>query len=201
MRFRQDGGPSTDALWPFRPAPSAANAPRTLSANPDPGFGLIEDHKKANVAHSDALDEQNRLERIGDPDADRCAEAPCHADNAAFFALIGAVPTTLAGVTAVLRYLNDLAEHEAWRFDEGGRDATHDQICSGVVASSIMTRRTLMNTMVALPLVAASPVASPLRDLTPDRRALEVYASWLFMEQRILCGELWPHMGAEAEKV
>ena len=32
------------------------------------------------------------------------------------------------------------------------------------------------------------------------RGALEAYASWLFMERRILCGELWPHMGAEAER-
>ncbi|PAY05433.1 hypothetical protein CK489_29050 [Bradyrhizobium sp. UFLA03-84] len=32
-----------------------------------------------------------------------------------------------------------------------------------------------------------------------DRRALEAYASWLFMERRLLCNELWPHMGAAAE--
>src|ERR1700682_2770632 len=43
----------------------------------------------------------------------------------------------------------------------------------------------------------ASAVAAP--SLT-DRRALEAYASWLFMERRILCGELWPQMGAEAER-
>jgi hypothetical protein len=44
------------------------------------------------------------------------------------------------------------------------------------------------------------PVSSPLHADSPDRRALEAYASWLFMERRILCGELWPHMGAEAER-
>jgi hypothetical protein len=70
--------------------------------------------------------------------------------------------------------------------------------CSAGAGGS-MTRRTLMNTMVALPIVAASAVTSPLLNLSPDRRALEAYASWLFMERRILCGELWPDMGAQAE--
>jgi hypothetical protein len=61
-----------------------------------------------------------------------------------------------------------------------------------------------MNTLVALPIAAAVPVASPAMSSSPgaatDRRALEAYASWLFMERRILCGELWPHMGADAER-
>jgi hypothetical protein len=51
----------------------------------------------------------------------------------------------------------------------------------------------------------ALAVAAPANPLGPvfsltDRRALEAYASWLFMERRILCGELWPHMGAQAER-
>ena len=62
-----------------------------------------------------------------------------------------------------------------------------------------------MNSLVALPIAAALPVAAPAMIstssiLSTDRRALEAYASWLFMERRILCGELWPHMGAEAER-
>ncbi len=70
-------------------------------------------------------------------------------------------------------------------------------------AGPSMTRRILMNSMVALPIAAAVPVAAPAMSLAPsagtDRRALEAYASWLLMERRILCGELWPHMGAKAE--
>lgn len=68
-----------------------------------------------------------------------------------------------------------------------------------------MNRRTLMNlavksaALMAAPAVALSPVAALAAPET-DRRALEAYASWLFMERRILCGELWPHMGAVAEK-
>ena len=66
------------------------------------------------------------------------------------------------------------------------------------------TRRTIMNSLVALPIAAAIPVASPAASMLQapdtDRRALEAYASWLFMERRILCGELWPNLGAEAER-
>jgi hypothetical protein len=76
--------------------------------------------------------------------------------------------------------------------------------CSGGAGGAPMTRRLLMNSIVALPIAAAVPTAAPAMSppSTPDtdRRALEAYASWLFMERRILCGELWPHMGAEAEK-
>jgi hypothetical protein len=62
----------------------------------------------------------------------------------------------------------------------------------------------MMNFMVGAAIAGAAisskssaTVAAPV---TTDRRALEAYASWLFMERRILCGELWPHMGAEAER-
>jgi hypothetical protein len=57
-----------------------------------------------------------------------------------------------------------------------------------------------MNSIVALPIVAALPVTSPLVNPPSDRRALEAYASWLLMERRILCNELWPDMGAKAER-
>jgi hypothetical protein len=72
---------------------------------------------------------------------------------------------------------------------------------SAPVAKSV-TRRVLMNSIVALPIVAALPVAAPAMTSTSttDRRALEAYASWLFMERRILCGELWPRMGTKAER-
>jgi hypothetical protein len=50
---------------------------------------------------------------------------------------------------------------------------------------------------------ASVPVSSPDLQTTspiPDRRALEAYASWLFMERRFLCNELYPQMGANAER-
>jgi hypothetical protein len=58
-----------------------------------------------------------------------------------------------------------------------------------------------MNSIVALPIAAAVPTSSPLlASGAPDRRAMYAYASWLFMERRILCREIWPHLGAEAER-
>ena len=58
-----------------------------------------------------------------------------------------------------------------------------------------------MNSIVALPIAAAMPTSSPLlAGGGPDRRAMHAYASWLFMERRILCRELWPHVGTEAER-
>jgi len=35
----------------------------------------------------------------------------------------------------------------------------------------------------------------------PGRRALEAYASWLHMERRLLCLELYPEMGSAEDKV
>ncbi|MBR1249198.1 hypothetical protein JQ609_20000 [Bradyrhizobium sp. AUGA SZCCT0169] len=52
-----------------------------------------------------------------------------------------------------------------------------------------------MNSIVSLPIVAAVPTAAPAMLASApvtDRRALEAYASWLFYERRLLCGELWP---------
>ncbi|WOH66167.1 hypothetical protein [Bradyrhizobium sp. BWA-3-5] len=56
-----------------------------------------------------------------------------------------------------------------------------------------------MNSLVSISLAGATPVAAPAMQAT-DRRALEAYASWLHMERRLLCLELWPHMGSDAEK-
>src|SRR5882762_9842369 len=69
------------------PAPLAK--PVSTSA-PDPMFGIIEAHRKADRDHEAALDEQERLERIGDAAADLAAEASCHAAFKAFDALLAA---------------------------------------------------------------------------------------------------------------
>jgi hypothetical protein len=69
---------------------------------------------------------------------------------------------------------------------------------------SIVNRRTVMNFMVSTAIAGAAlapyPTATAAAPAATDRRALEAYASWLFMERRILCGELWPHMGDKAER-
>src|SRR6267143_7295897 len=54
-------------------------------STPDPVLGLIEAHRRASAAHRSALDEQARLEQIGDSAAAwLVSEAPCHAEFNAF---------------------------------------------------------------------------------------------------------------------
>jgi hypothetical protein len=64
------------------------------------------------------------------------------------------------------------------------------------------TRRHFLTVAAAGSIAGLSPAIAAAMTSTSatDRRALEAYASWLFMERRILCGELWPQMGAEAER-
>jgi hypothetical protein len=57
-----------------------------------------------------------------------------------------------------------------------------------------------MNVLVSTAAAAAIPVAAPAMPVTPDARAAHAYAAWLHMERRILCNEIWPDMGAMAEK-
>jgi hypothetical protein len=91
-----------------RPAPAIAGH--------DPVFGLIEAHRKADRDHEAALDEQDRLERIGDrAAADLAGEAPCHAAFKAFDVLLAAAATTLP--VAKLAYLQDIAHRDAWITD------------------------------------------------------------------------------------
>jgi hypothetical protein len=59
--------------------PAFATAPAD-----DPVFDLIEAHRRAHVAHMDALTLQDRLERAHDPDAGRVSEKPCHDEDEAF---------------------------------------------------------------------------------------------------------------------
>src|SRR3954454_17652046 len=78
----------------------AALAPTAAPAATDPVFDLIEAHRRAHVAHTDALTLQDRLERAHDPGADLVSEKPCHDENDAFEALVIASATTLPGLIA-----------------------------------------------------------------------------------------------------
>jgi hypothetical protein len=96
--------------------PQAATTPK--HSGPDPVFGLIEAHRQAGLDHDAALVEQARLEQIGDPAADLAGEAPCHAEFSALDVLLAAPATTLPGTLAKLAYLQDIAERDAWMFDD-----------------------------------------------------------------------------------
>src|ERR1700680_1481845 len=62
------------------------------------------------------------------------------------------------------------------------------------------TRRHFLTVAAAGAAALATTAPAMTSTRATDRRALEAYASWLFMERRILCGELWPQMGADAER-
>jgi len=112
------GGLATATQAPNVPAAVVIPpAPATAAALHDPVFGLIEAHRKADRDFDDALDEQNRLERIGDWAAgDLVGEAPCHAAFNAFDVLLAAPAATLPGIVAKLAYLQDIAKRDAWMF-------------------------------------------------------------------------------------
>ena len=85
--------------------------PSTAAASPlDPIYGLIDAHRIARAAHLASLDEQNRLERIGDPDAELVSEGPGHAEWDSLDALIETPAVTFAGLVAWASYLRQLEE-------------------------------------------------------------------------------------------
>jgi hypothetical protein len=93
--------------------------PAAAIAGHDPVFGMIEAHRKADRDHEAALDEQERLERIGDIAAAYLAgEASCHAAFIAFDVLLAAPAATLPGIVAKLAYLQDIAHRDAWMFTD-----------------------------------------------------------------------------------
>jgi hypothetical protein len=112
--------------------PAAVTIPR--HSTPDPMFGMIEAHRRASAAHGIALVAQARLEQIGDLDAAwSISEQPCHAEFNAFDALLSAAATTVPGIVAQLAYLQEIAEHDAWRFSDREDSAT--MLLEGFAAS------------------------------------------------------------------
>jgi hypothetical protein len=110
--------------------PAAVTMPRHNT--PDPVFGLIEAHRRASAAHGSALDEQTRLE-LGDPLADLVGEQTCHAEFNAFDALLSAAATTVTGIVAQLAYLQEIAERDAWMFND--REDSAIRLLKGFAAS------------------------------------------------------------------
>jgi hypothetical protein len=88
-------------------APAAVTTPR--HSTPDPVFGLIEAHRKAHAAHVASLELQNRFERrYGSGQGNWISAQPCHDEDDAFVAIVGAPATSLPGLSAKLAYLQDL---------------------------------------------------------------------------------------------
>jgi hypothetical protein len=102
------GGAAIGAGLPL-PARSAA------AAATDPAFVVIAEKRAADIAHGVAIDAQDEAERdqgveyLAVDEDQRCYEA-CWAVFDVDWRLARTVPTTLAGVAAVLRFVNEIED-------------------------------------------------------------------------------------------
>ena len=107
-------------FWRWRTIPpAAADAPAGLAGDPDPVFALIEAHRAADDALEVAYVEKSRLKELGYRVTDINNKAAHKAESSAVCDLVEAVPTTLAGVIAKMRYVAELADANFARFGEG----------------------------------------------------------------------------------
>jgi hypothetical protein len=121
--------------------------PTYARANPghavDPAFALIAAKLAADAAHCEAIDGQDEAERdhgfdsdVAEEACERCSIA-CQAVNKADWRLATTLPTTLAGVAAVLRFANEIedAGNEWPNTDAVGRDGWHYQLRATMAAA------------------------------------------------------------------
>jgi hypothetical protein len=93
----------------------------------DPAFALIAEKLAADVAHDKAIDTYGEFDNRRDRSSDAAIEAlensaaACHYANEVDWKLATTLPTTLAGVAAVLRFANQIE-------DEGGEWPDTDAI-------------------------------------------------------------------------
>jgi hypothetical protein len=104
------------ALATIPPAPAAAAPAGAL----DPVFGLIAAHREV-VATVRAIEaETTRQSDLGiyvETEANDITE-PASAEVGLFIELTEAVPTTLAGVVALVTYLDEINKQDPWKFED-----------------------------------------------------------------------------------
>jgi hypothetical protein len=121
--------------------PQAVTTP--VPTKPDPAFALIADKRAAHIAHGEAIDAQDEADgRYGihsdeASEADDCCLAACHAVHAIDWKLATTLPTTLAGVAAVLRFANEIEDGgmEWPNTDKVGREGWHYQLRATMAAA------------------------------------------------------------------
>jgi hypothetical protein len=97
------------------------------------------DKRAADIAHGEAIDAEEEAEEHGiglDEASDHCWAA-CHAAHAIDWKLATTLPTTLAGVAAVLRFANEIEDGgmEWPNTDAIGPDGWHYQLRTTVAAA------------------------------------------------------------------
>jgi hypothetical protein len=127
------------ALATIPPGP-AVGAPASAL---DPVFALIAEKRAIDVAHCAVIDAQDAAEGRFGHGSDEAGEAAehcetaCHAANEIEWRLAGTMPTTLAGVAAVLRFANQI-EDEGGEWpgtDTIGREGWHYQLRATMAAA------------------------------------------------------------------
>jgi hypothetical protein len=117
--------------------PKAVTVPR--HSRPDPAFALIADKRAADVAHGEAIDAEEEAEEHGIGLDEACSRslAACHAVHAIDWKLATTLPTTLAGVAAVLRFANEIEDGgmEWPNTDAIGREGWHYQLRATMAAA------------------------------------------------------------------
>ena len=102
-----------------------AALPVVVAASADPIFALIEAKRAADVAHLEAINAVCEAERrygVGSVEEEAAYEAgdrPCRAACDAAWALVSTPPTTLAGVLAVLKFVNGFEDRGDWPEEVG----------------------------------------------------------------------------------
>lgn len=112
-------------------ATSTLNLP-TIAASADPAFAAIAKHRQASADHLASIYAVDRAEQGTDAwdDAVDLNEACCFAAQDAAWGLVRTIPTTLAGIAAVLQYANEVEdEGDEWPdTDATGSDGWHYQL-------------------------------------------------------------------------
>jgi hypothetical protein len=117
--------------------------PIVAAAATDPAFALISEKLAADVAHGKACDALSDAEERYGFHSDAVEEAQdnsgaaCHAADEVGWRLARTVPTTLAGVAAVLRFANEVedAGNEWPGTDTVGREGWHYQLRATMAAA------------------------------------------------------------------
>ena len=109
----------------------------------DPAFALIAEKLAADIAHDKAIDTYGEFDNRRDRSSDAAIEAwensaaACHYANEVDWKLATTLPTTLAGVAAVLRFANEIEDGGGeWpNTDEIGPDGWHYQLRATMAAA------------------------------------------------------------------
>ncbi|MCC8975749.1 hypothetical protein [Bradyrhizobium brasilense] len=122
-------------------AASTLSAPTgAVDVSADPAFAAIAKHRQASADHLASIYAYDWAERGTDAyyDAQDHNEVCCHAARDAAWELAATIPTTLAGVAAVLQYANEVEdEGDEWPdTDTIGADGWHYQLRQAMAAAA-----------------------------------------------------------------